>query len=146
MKGIHAIILAGGLALLVCGCAASPNRAGSPDEQLAERRPLLEAQGFAVLDFRARRDEYGRVCVVGEVENTGFMARAVELQATLRDGDGRIVAVGHFYPASQTNIKPSETWPFAYSFGRQDDIGRAELRIVGAFRTMELSSVASDAR
>ena len=86
------------------------------------------------------------MCVIGEIKNTGFGARAVELQATLRDGNGRILAVGHFYPASYTNIQPNETWPFAYSFGRQDDVAQAELRIVGAFRTMDTVDVAYIAR
>jgi hypothetical protein len=88
-------------------------------------------------------DEYDRVYIVGEVRNTGPAPRGVELQATLRDAGGRILAVGHFYPASHTNIRPGETWPFAYSFGKQQDAVQAELRIVGAFRTMDLRSVAS---
>ncbi len=53
------------------------------------------------------------------------------------------LAVGHFYPASYRNIVPDETWPFTYSFGRQEDAVEAELRIVGAFRTMDLLNFAS---
>jgi len=102
----------------------------------------LEREGFAVLDFRARRDEFGRVYVVGEVKNTGLAAQGLELQASLRDGDGRLLAVGHFCPASYTNIMPTEAWPFAYSFGKQEDAARAELRIVGTFRAMDVLDVA----
>ena len=141
--------------LLSCGCAASSHTGAgdavssseNPSKQLeslpAGPRPLLEAQGFTILDFRARRDDFDRVYVVGEVKNTGFLERGVELQATLRDADLRVVAVGHFHPASYMNIKPGETWPFAYSFGRQDGATQAELRIVGAFRTMDVLSIAS---
>jgi len=155
MTRIYVIMLAGGLMWLSCGCAASPptgagdavsNSEDQPKqiESLpAGPRPLLEAQGFAILDFRARRDEFDRVYVIGEVKNTGFLERGVELQATLRDADLRVVAVGLFHPASYRNIKPSETWPFAYSFGRQEGVIRAELRIVGAFRAMDMLNVAS---
>ena len=155
MKRIDAILLVGGLILLSCGCAASPRAAAqgvvsSPEDQSrqieslsAGPRPLLEAQGFAILDFRARRDQFDRVCVVGEVKNTGLLERGVELQATLRDADLRVVAVGLFHPASYRNIKPNETWPFAYSFGRQEGVVRAELRIVSAFRAMDMINVAS---
>jgi hypothetical protein len=158
MKGIYLIALAAGLMLLACGCAAtSPTQAGGPISSStgdarqtatrpAESSPRLQQQGFVVLDFRARRDEYDRVYVVGEVKNTGIAARGVELQATLRDAGGRLLAVGHFCPASHTNIVPDETWPFAYSFGRQEGAVQAELRIVGAFRTMDILGIASLAR
>lgn len=158
MKGIYLIALAVGLMLLACGCAASsPTQAGSttsssPDNMgqistsSADSRSRLEQEGFAVLDFRARRDEYSRVYVVGEIRNRGTAAKGVELQASLRDVGGRLLAVGHFCPASHTNIVPNETWPFAYSFGRQEDAVQAELRIVGAFRTMDILSIASLAR
>jgi hypothetical protein len=146
MKRIWVIVLVGGL---LCGCATqSPDSAGIANDtgrtaaDSCGSGPRLERAGFAVLDFRARRDEYGYVSVVGEVRNTGAEALAVELQATLRDADGRLTAVGHFYPASNTNIQPNETWPFAYSFGRQEDAVQAQLRIIGAFRTMETMNVA----
>jgi len=155
MKRIYTIMLAGGLIWLSSGCAASPptgaaGPASTPGDQPkqiesppAGPRPLLEAQGFAILDFRAQRDEFDRVCVLGEVKNTGFLERGVELQATLRDTDLRVAAVGLFQPASYRNIKPGETWPFAYSFGRQEGVVRAELRIVSAFRAMDMLNVAS---
>jgi hypothetical protein len=156
MTAVRALAVVGQLLLLAGGCASSAHqsqgnanqsisRTKQSDIRLAPSRPLLQAQGFAVLDFRVRRDEFSRVCVIGEIRNTGFASRAVELQATLRDARGRVLAVGHFYPASYTNIQPNETWPFAYSFGRQDDVARAELRIVGAFRTMETVNVAYEA-
>ncbi len=91
-----------------------------------------------MLYFRALRDDYGSISVVGEVKNVGLAARGVELQAALRGTNGRLVAVGHFCPASYQNIAPGETWPFSYSFGRQEQgIHHAEMRIVGAFRAVD---------
>jgi hypothetical protein len=152
---MHMAMLAGGLVLLCGGCAASPvtKVAGtiSSSEEPTQTQsppnglyPLLEAQGFTVLDFRARRDEFDRVYVVGEVRNTGLLERGVELQATLRGADLRVAAVGLFCPASHRNIKPNETWPFAYSFGRQKDVVRAELRVVRSFRAIDVLDDASN--
>jgi len=157
MKRICAIALIGGLALLVCGCASSSQaqksaypanleQGQSIANQPAERRaepgaPCLVQDGFAVVDFRAIRDDYDRVSVMGEITNVGIVLKGVELQATLRNADGRLTAAGHFYPASYKNIMPGETWPFAYSFGRQPEATLAELRIVGTFRTSDMPGV-----
>jgi hypothetical protein len=147
MTRIWFTILAGSLVLLVCGCGAPSQSSGvavdsaRPAALKGEApRPRLEKYGFAVLDFRAVRDEYGMVSVVGEIENVGTTTRGVELQATLRDADDRPTAVGHFYPASCNSIAPGESWPFSYSFGRRQDAVRAELRIVGTFRTLDTLS------
>jgi len=151
---LSAILLFGGAFLFLGGCAGFwPGQggdkavsAGSGAAQVGidgcESGPRLEREGFAVLDFRARRDEFDRVYVVGEVKNNGLAAQGLELQASLRDRDGRLLAVGHFCPASYTNIMPTEAWPFAYSFGKQEDAARAELRIVGTFRAMDVLGVA----
>ena len=144
MKDSGVIALVGGLSLIMCGCAGlsgdstgcTGNSSGQAVADCGESSPRLEREGFIVLDFRARRDVYGRAYVVGEIKNAGGATQGVELQASLRDADGRLLAVGHFYPASCTNIRPGETWPFAYSFGEQREAVGAELRIVGAFRTM----------
>ncbi len=160
MRTIRTIVLAISLLLLVCGCTASRQAekaslgadpgsglraqdtiAGEPKDRPANAS--LERHGFAILGFRALRDRFGQVSVIGEIKNTGSASKAVELQASLRDADGRILAVGHFYPASYRNIVPEEAWPFTYSFGRQEDAVEAELRIVGAFRTMDLLNFAS---
>jgi hypothetical protein len=136
------------LALLFYGCASfSRHRAAAEPgaAATAARSPSsasVEQHGFTVRDFRAVRDGYEKVSVVGEITNTGTAARGVELQATLRNAAGRVLAVGHFCPASYRNIKPGETWPFAYSFGYEPDAAQAELRIVGAFRTMDIYNVA----
>ena len=160
MRKTCATILAVSLLLLVCGCAGSRRAektsspagadAGQPAESsiLAEPKsspasPCLEQHGFAVFGFRAIRDSYGQLSVVGEIKNTGSAARGVELQASLRDAAGRVLAVGHFCPASNRNIAPGETWPFTYSFGRQGDAAGAELRIVGGFRTTDILSTVS---
>jgi hypothetical protein len=150
MKGYGVIALVGGLSLFICGCAILCGEDAAPAGTVGEQAdadpcdggPQLEREGFAVLDFRARRDVYDRVYVVGEIRNTGGATEGVELQASLRDAEGRVVAVGHFYPASYTNIGPGETWPFSYSFGKQPEAAEAELRIVGAFRTLGIPSVA----
>lgn len=150
--------LVGGFALLVCGCAGSSQAQKAvvavPFEQeqstrqaMAERKPrptgpCLEQDGFAVLDFRAIRDDYDRVSVFGEVTNVGILLKGVELQATLRNAGGRLMAVGHVYPASYKNIRPGETWPFTYSFGRQPDATHAELRIVATFHASDVTGVA----
>jgi hypothetical protein len=148
MRRICATVLAVGFLLLACGCASS-RRAGaatkppaadstSGEPKGAPATPCLEQHGFAVFGFRAIRSSYGQLSVVGEIKNTGSGARGVELQASLRDTSGRIVAVGHFCPASNRNIVPGESWPFTYSFGRQEDATGAELRIVGSFRTTDI--------
>jgi len=125
--------------LFACGCARLLRFRKAPEQAqtAAVSQPLLAQYGFTVLHFRAVADEYGGISVVGEIRNTGSAARGVELQASLRDANGRVVAVGHFCPASYRNIAPGESWPFAYSFGRQEGIADAELRIVGAFRATD---------
>ena len=157
MKRIQVIALIGGLLFLGFGCAVSSP--GGPEGGIAvavegpaagkaqegSSKARLEQSGFAVLDFRAIRDGYDKVSVIGEIRNIGKAARGVELQATLRNSDGRVLAVGHFYPASDRNIVPGEAWPFGYSFGRQMDAVAAELRIVGAFRTIDVVSMVSTA-
>jgi len=147
MKKLVVIALLGFVLLVPAGCRSLCSGRGGDEAACAgidadQSAVRLQREGFAVLDFRARRDEYDRVYVVGEVKNTGLGAKGVELQASLRDDDGRLLAVGHFYPASFTNIEPTENWPFAYSFGKHEDAVRAELRIVGAFRAMDTLSMA----
>jgi hypothetical protein len=144
MTRIHIIVLAGSLALLVCGCGGPSQSTGlavDSTRPVALKQqspgPCLEKYGFAVLDFRAIRDDFGMVSVVGEIKNVGTVAKGVELQATLRDVRDRPTAVGHFYPASYSNIVPGESWPFSYSFGRRQDAVHAELRIVATFRTID---------
>jgi hypothetical protein len=127
--------------LLACGCAGSSQAtrtSGLAGKPARNSGPCLQKDGFAVLYFRALRDAYGSISVIGEVKNVGSAARGVELQAALRGANGRLVAVGHFCPASYKNIAPGETWPFSYSFGKQQDIDHAEMRIVGAFRTLDV--------
>lgn len=147
MTRIHAMALAMSLLLVAGGCGRSVRtenpqipRANpvSAKPKTSPASPCLEREGFAVFGFRAIRDSFGQVSVVGEIKNTGPGARGVELQASLRDAGGRLVAVGHFCPASNRNIAPNGTWPFSYSFGRQEDALDAELRIVGSFRTTDI--------
>ncbi|NLH44003.1 MAG: DUF3426 domain-containing protein [Planctomycetes bacterium] len=139
------VILAG-VSLFWCGCASSSRAAkvtATPGREPGESRSYLEQDGFAILYFRAIQNDFGGVSVVGEIRNVGPTSRGVELQAALRDAGGRVVAVGHFCPASYRNIAPGETWPFSYSFGRQEDSVKAELRIVGSFQTLDILDVAS---
>ena len=155
MKKACAVLILGAMAVSFCGCATSPELLSGPDPEALNfslgavvRAPVdgkaftsgfappAVQHGFAVLDLRARRDEYDRVIVVGEVKNVSTATKGVELQAALRDAGGRVVAVGHFYPAANYSIGPNQTWPFAHSFGKQLDGVEAEVRIVGAFRTI----------
>lgn len=145
MRSLALTILVG-LLLAACGCAGSRpagTAPGVPGQPPGTSRPVLLQDGFAVLYFRAIQNDRGGISVVGEVKNVGVAARGVELQAALRDASGRLVAVGHFCPASYKNIAPGEVWPFSYSFGRQEGKLHAEMRIVGAFRTLDVLDVAS---
>ncbi len=160
MRKIRGIALVVGLLLLVSGCSSlrqvgralipgRPAQSQAADASISTETktdsgsPCLERHGFAILNFRAIRDIYDQVSVIGEIKNTGSSARGVELQASLRDPSGHILAVGHFFPSSYQSIVPGETWPFTYSFGRQEDAVDAELRIVGAFRTIDILNVAA---
>jgi len=100
-------------------------------------------RGFAVLDFRATKDERGRILVVGKVKNVGTATQGVELQVVLRDEVNRVVAVRDFCPAAYHSIAPHDTQPFAYSFGREDRCVRAELRIIRTFYTIDTLGLAA---
>jgi hypothetical protein len=100
-------------------------------------------RGFAVLDFRAKRDEHGMVFIVGEVKNVGPATQGVELQAVLRDENDHVVAAGNFCPAANHSLAPDEVRPFVYSLGRHDDGIHAELRIVRTFYTMDTLGIAA---
>lgn len=157
MKAIDMGLFLIGLAGLLVGCSIAPQgTAGEAREmgdasvveaadQAGSRLPLVRC-GFAIRDFRVIRDEYGRVHAVGEVENVGDATRGVELQAALRDAEGRLLSVGHFCPAGGSNIVPGEVWPFTYSFGRQNEGVHGELRIVDAFRSMSGPDTVANAR
>lgn len=152
MKGFCVRLLLVGLASLALGCSAAseksrPERLGVSDVTVVTTsvvpvvdssggHPQLVRSGFAIRDFRAIRDEYGRVHAIGEIENVGTATRGVELQVALRDRGGRLVSVGHLCPAAGNNIVPGEIWPFTHSFGKQDQGALAELRIVDTFRSM----------
>ena len=162
MRTIRGIALVVGLLLLASGCTslrrvgralipgrpaqAPPAEASTATEtKAADGSSRSERHGFVIVNFRAIRDIYNQVSVIGEIKNAGPTARGVELQASLRDTSGRLLAVGHFFPSSYESIAAGETWPFTYSFGRQEDAAGAELRIVGAFRTIDILNVASTA-
>jgi len=103
----------------------------------------MEHKGFAVLDFRARRDEHGMVYVIGEVKNVGTATQGVELQVVLRDTEDGVVAVGSFYPAANHSIAPNDIRSFAYSLGRHPNGVRAEVRIIRTFYTMDTLGMAA---
>jgi hypothetical protein len=144
------------------GCSTAPEHLdfGTADSDVAEPRSSLGTrfgagsvdggftgslvvQGFAVLGFRATRDEHGRVFVVGEVKNVGQATQGVELQVTLRDRADRAIAVRNFCPGANHSIAPNDTRPFAYAFGRQEGGVRAELRIIRTFYTMDTLGLAA---
>ncbi len=148
MKAIYMGLVLGALATLTLGCSVTPEESARDSRECRhesvvqtetdqiDSSPRMVRCGFAIRDFRAIRDEYARVHVIGEVENVGSATRGVELQVALRNTDGRLISVGHFCPAAGNNIAPGEVWPFSYSFGRQAQGVRAELRIVDTFRSM----------
>lgn len=162
MKGTGSVRFLAFLSLLVGGCSVAPEHLASTpldsDEPVlisSMQSPVDEGtvainpsspmvyRGFAVLDFRAKRDEHGMVFIVGEVKNVGAATQGVELQAVLRDGNDRVVAAGNFCPAANHSIIPDEVRPFAYSLGRHDDGMHAELRIVRTFYTMDTLGIAA---
>lgn len=101
MKGIRAGLLLVVLASFTFGCSMAPEklpgRSAEPQGGHVAVASVADSStqtgppsglvwcGFAVRDFRVVRDEYGRVHVIGEVENVGTGTRGVELQASLRD-------------------------------------------------------------
>jgi len=93
-------------------------------------------RGFAVLDFRATKDERGRILVVGKLNDVGTATQGVDLQVMLPDEADHVVAVSSFCPAAYHSIAPNHTRPLAYSFGREDRGVRAELRSIRIFYTM----------
>jgi len=96
----------------------------------AEHETRIQRHGFAVLDFHRRQSDSGTIWIVGEVQNRGTISQGVELQGILRDRAGRVVAERTFWPASTTNIRSGETWPFEYPFGRYGNVAHIELRII----------------
>lgn len=162
MKNLAALLPVMVLLVLVHGCSTAPqdqaisaqesrdaNLGGSVNvpigpEVVADNPAIpMEWKGFAVLDFRARRDSHGMVFVIGEVKNVGKATKGVELQAVLRDTQDRVVAVGSFCPAANHSIAPSETRPFAHSFGRHDSAAHVEVRIIRTFYTMDTLGMAA---
>ena len=97
MKVLGVVLLAGSLMVIGGGCGGSSSAPAGAVSGPAAGEPVgmgqgdnragvrLEREGFALLGFHARVDEYDRVYVVGEIQNVGTAARGVELQATLRD-------------------------------------------------------------
>ena len=162
MKNIAVLLSAMVLLVLVHGCSIAPqdlpissqeshdaNLRGSVEvpvstDIVAGKSDIpMEWKGFAVLDFQAKRDSHGMVFVVGEVKNVGKAIKGVELQAVLRDTQNRVVAVGSFCPAANHSIVPTETRPFAHSFGRYDSAVHVEVRIIRTFYTMDTLGMAA---
>ena len=161
MRTICTVSLVVLLLVLADGCATTPEHLVSrtEDAQSGSLGGSLNApiggkvagisaypmvnEGFAVLEFRAKRDERGAVFVIGEVKNVGTATQGVELEVVLRDREDRALAVGRLCPAANHSIAPNDTQPFAYSLGRHEDGVRAELRIVRTFYTMDTLGIAA---
>lgn len=162
MKKIHAVSLVFATFVWAGGCstAPAPSSSGAGVSNLEKSRSVAEGpvdsliaegnsgavivwRGFAVVDFRARRDELGRILVAGEVKNVSQATQGVELQVVLRDEADHVLAVGSFCPAANHSIAPDDTQPFAYGFGREDRGVRVELRIVRTFYTMDTLGLAA---
>ena len=92
--------------------------------------PTPQSRHFEIIGASWRRDEFGTARCAGEVKNTSSISQGVELQVTARDGNGRVVAVDEFWPASIRNIPPGQTYPFTCSISERTDIKTVEIRVI----------------
>ena len=98
----------------------------------AKELPKPQRSHFEIIDFSWRRDKFGMVLCAGEVKNISSIPQGVKLQAIARDGNGRVVEVQEFWPASINNITPGQSYPFTYHISEQTDIKAVELRVIDA--------------
>ena len=131
---IVAVILVLGV-LLTIAILSSPSdgKPGivAPEKPTPERKDLIERTfskeeagnphrrfGFEVLNCQKRLYDFVPpsvwLYVVGEVKNISPKPLDVELQAIVKDSDGREVASDRFYVGCNTNIVPGETAVFEY--------------------------------
>ena len=96
----------------------------------AKELPKPQRSHFEIIDFSWRRNKLGMVLCAGEVKNISSIPQGVELQATARDGNGGVVEVQEFWPASINNIPPGQTYPFTCYIGEQTNIKTVELRVI----------------
>ena len=95
-------------------------------------KPLAPARGpsFEIVDWRLiPASDVENAKVAGEVRNIGTRPMGVQLQAVVRDQEGRVVDTDDFWPASIEDIAPGKTFAFSYHVdARPQD--KVELRIV----------------
>lgn len=101
-----------------------------PSVHPATELPEPQRSHFEIIDFSWRRDEFGMVRCAGEIKNISSIPQGVEVQATARDGNGRVVAVQEFWPASTNNIPAGQKYPFTYHISERTDIKTVELRVI----------------
>jgi hypothetical protein len=121
----------------LAGCSSTPPEPAPPASAPAVAPPLehngFSRLGFQVLDGWGVRQRDGSPVVMGEVKNIGSIAQGVKLQMIQRDTAGRVLDEDEFWPASDRNIAPGETEPFARPLLNVDPtMATVELRIVEA--------------
>lgn len=97
----------------------------------SERRPLPH---FKILEWHTEKRLLETTYVIGEVKNTGSIDAGVELQAIVRDKDGKIIDSCSFWPASIKNIPAGTTWPIKYGVTDKSNIGKISLKVIDAKR------------
>lgn len=91
--------------------------------------PLISTSDFEILSTSSRW-EYGRLIVVGEVQNLGRVPAGVKLEAIARDENGTLLDSEEFWPASIRNIEPGETTGIEISLTKNTNVAKYEVRVI----------------
>jgi len=85
--------------------------------------------GFEIIEWHLERNKYtGTLWVIGEIKNNNSLAMGVQLQAIVRDEQGRLIDSKDFWPASVKNIPAGGSWPIKSPITKKR--GTVHLRII----------------
>ena len=84
------------------------------------------------LSKRGSRGQYPNV--VGELVNRCAEPMGIQLMATFRDKEGKVVSTTSFWPASTSDIPGMARWPFDHPGEADTDPSTAEVRVIGVKR------------
>ena len=88
-------------------------------------------RGFEIIEWHLERNKYtGTLWLIGEIKNNNPMGMGVQLQAIVRDKQGRIIDSKAFWPASIKNIPAGDSWPIKAPITKKR--GTVHLRIIDA--------------